>query len=155
MIVTDLAHLPAQLKTNAAFEIALDFLRREGWRCHADGTIPVDGARVYGMLQSYETKIPQATVPLEGHHKYIDIQFIIEGTEKIFWAAASGLTPTIPYDDAKDIWFSPAPPENATAVVLTAGQLAVLFPEDAHAPTHCVDAPVRVRKILMKVSVAG
>lgn len=155
MIVTDLAHLPAQLKTNAAFEKAIEFLRNEGWRGHADGTIPVDGARVYGMLQSYETKIPQATVPFEGHHKYIDIQCIIEGAEKIFWTAADGLTPTIPYDDAKDIWFSPAAPDNATAVVVTAGQLVVLFPEDAHAPTHCVAAPMRVRKILMKVSVAG
>ena len=155
MITSDLAHLPAQLKTSRAFEQAIEFLKREGWRGHADGTIPIDGNVVYGMLQSYETKIPKDTVPFEGHYKYIDIQYLIKGKETIYWTPTSGLTPTTPYDDAKDIWFSQSTRENATAIVLTPGQLVVLFPEDAHAPTHAVGASTHVRKIVIKVAVQG
>jgi len=155
MIVCDLTHLPSQLKTSAAFEKAIAFLRDEGWRGHADGTIPVDGERVFGMLQSYDTKIPKETVPFEGHRKYIDIQYVIEGKETIFWTPTDGLTPTTPYDETTDIWFCQSTREGATPVALNVGQLVVLFPEDAHAPTHCVGTPMHVRKIVMKVSVAG
>ncbi len=155
MLITDLAHLPAQLKTSGAFEKAIEFLRNEGWRGHADGTIPVDGERVYGMLQSYTTKVPQDTVPFEGHRKYIDIQYMIDGQETIYWTQTAGLTPTKPYDEAKDIWFSQSSRGNASAAVITTGQLVVLFPEDAHAPTHVAGSPTPVRKIVMKVSVAG
>ncbi len=152
MIVTNVANLARQVALNSKFEQALEFLRREGWRGQADGTLPIDGDLVYGMLQSYMTKLPQETVPFEGHHKYIDIQYLIEGKETIYWTQTAGLTPTTPYDAAKDIWFSRAPIGDATPIVLTPGQLVVLFPEDAHAPTHCAGAPVFVRKIVIKVA---
>ncbi|MBI5305417.1 MAG: YhcH/YjgK/YiaL family protein [Chloroflexi bacterium] len=155
MIVSDLAHLPAQLRTNSAFDQAIEFLRREGWRGHADGIVPIDGETVYGMLQSYETKIPQDTVPFEGHRKYIDIQYVIEGKETIYWTPTGALTPTTPYDDGRDIWFSQFTRQDAIPVALVAGQLAVLFPEDAHAPTHVSGASMRVRKIVVKVAVSS
>ena len=153
MIVSDLAHLPAQLRTDAAFDRAIEFLRHESWRDHAVGKIPIDGDRVYGSLQSYETKIPTDTVTFEGHRKYIDIQYVIEGKETIYWMPSSALTPTTPYDEAKDVWLCQSAYQGATSVALSAGQLAVLFPEDAHAPTHMVGAPTRVRKIVIKVAV--
>ncbi|MEW5718049.1 MAG: YhcH/YjgK/YiaL family protein [Chloroflexota bacterium] len=153
MIITDLDNLSRQLAMNRKFEHAIEFLRRAGWRGHPDGTIEIDGKNVYGMLQSYETKIPQTTVPFEGHRKYIDIQFLIEGKETIYWMPTERLTPTTPYDAAKDIWFCQASPTDAAAAVLSAGQLAVLFPEDAHAPTHAAGQPIRVRKIVIKIAV--
>jgi biofilm protein TabA len=155
MIVTQLEHLSSQMVMNALFEKAIEFLRREGWRGHPDGKIPIDGNAVYAMLQSYETKTPRETVPFEGHRKYIDVQYVIEGKETIFWIPTSGLTPTTPYDDAKDIWFCQLTREGSTPVVLSAGQLMVLFPEDAHAPMHSAGAPTHVHKIVIKVAVSG
>ena len=64
-----------------------------------------------------------------------------------------GHTPTTLYDDANAIWFSNAPRDDATIITLTAGQLAVFFPSDAHAPMHSADKPTRVRKIVVKVAV--
>jgi YhcH/YjgK/YiaL family protein len=81
MIVAQLKHLSSQMAMNARLEKAIEFLHREGWRAHIDGRIPIDGNTVYGMLQSYETKIPGETVPFEGHRKYIDLQYMIEGKE--------------------------------------------------------------------------
>ena len=153
MIVTNLENLAQQILANAKFERALAFLRHEGWREYPEGGIGIDGKNVYGMLQSYETKVPQDNVPFEGHRKYIDVQYMIEGKETIYWTQTSGLTPTTPYDDANDIWFSNAPRDDATTVMLTARQLAVFFPSDAHAPMHSADKPTRVRKIVVKVAV--
>lgn len=153
MIICDLAHLPAQVKVNFAFEQAIAFLRREGWRDQMDGKIPIDGECVFGMLQAYDTKIRTDTVLFEGHRKYIDVQYIIEGRETIFVTPTAGLIPTTPYDEVKDIWFCQSDRQDSIAVSLKAGQLVVLFPEDAHAPTYCFGAPTRVRKIVVKVAV--
>lgn len=38
------------------------------------------------------------------------------------------------YDAEKDVCFGPVKPGRRTPVRLGAGQLAVLYPEDAHAP---------------------
>ncbi len=153
MIITDLDNLSRQLAMNQKFAHAIEFLRREGWRGHPDGTIEIDGKNVYGLLQSYETKIPQSTVPFEGHRKYIDLQFVIEGKETIYWTPTHCLTPTIPYDAAKDIWFSHAPRGDATEIVLSSGKLAVFFPEDAHATRQAAGQPMPVKKVIVKVAV--
>ena len=153
MIVSELAHLSKQLQSNPKFEQALDFLQREGWRDCADGKISIEDDRVYALLQSYATKTPNVTVPFEGHRQYVDIQYVIEGKETIYCKPTSGLSPTTPYDESKDIWFCQSSLENASAVVLNAGQLAVLFPEDAHAPTHAAGTPLHVRKVVVKVAV--
>jgi biofilm protein TabA len=153
MIVTHLDNLNKQLAMNAKFKHAIEFLRREGWRGHPDGTIEIDGTNVYALLQAYETQVPQGTVPFEGHHKYIDIQCVIEGKETIYWTPTHRLTPTIPYDDAKDIWFSHTPRNDATEVVLSFGTLAVFFPEDAHATRQAAGQPAHVRKLIVKIAV--
>jgi biofilm protein TabA len=153
MIVTHLDNLSRQVAMNPKFECALKFLRREGWRGHPDGTIEIDGKNVYALLQAYETLVPQSTVPFEGHHKYIDIQCVIEGKETIYWTPTQHLTPTIPYDDVQDIWFSNTPRNDATEVVLSPGNLAVFFPEDAHATRQAAGQPSHVRKLIVKVAV--
>ncbi len=153
MIVTELAHLSKQLRPNYKFDRAIDFLQREGWRDCINGKISIEGDSVYALLQSYETKTPNVTVPFEGHRKYIDIQYVIEGRETIYCQPTSSLTSTIPYDDAKDIWFCQSSLREASVVVLEAGQLAVFFPEDAHAPTQAAGTPMPVRKIVVKVAV--
>ena len=154
MIVTHLDNLKKQLTMNSKFEHALEFLRREGWRGHPDGTIEIDGKNVYALLQAYVTQAPQNIMPFEGHYKYIDIQCVIEGKETIYWTPSQHLTPTIPYDDAKDIWFSHTPRNHATQVVLSpGGTLAVFFPEDAHATRQAAGQPVHVRKLIVKVAV--
>ena len=103
MIVSDLAHLPTQLKTNTAFDQAIEFLRQEQWRDKPDGKIVIDGDAVFALLQSYTTHLPENTVKYEGHRKYIDIQYVVEGKETIYWRHAPELTPTTPYDPATDV----------------------------------------------------
>ena len=154
MIITPLEHLARQLALNPKFERALDFLQREGWRGQPDGRIEIDGERVYALLQSYETKRVTDAVDYEGHYQYTDIQQVIEGQEIIFWTAAAWLTPTIPYEHARDIWFSRASTKDATRLVLTRACLAVFFPEDAHATRLALDQPTSVKKVIIKVAVA-
>ena len=52
----------------------------------SDGTYEIDGKRVFAMIQSYRTKQQTQEMMFEAHKKYIDLQYIVNGIEKIRWA---------------------------------------------------------------------
>ncbi|HEX9114382.1 MAG TPA: YhcH/YjgK/YiaL family protein, partial [Nitrospirota bacterium] len=74
------------------------------------------------------------------------------GGEIIGWAPAEGIAVREVYDEDKDICFGAATGK-WTPVFLQAGQMAVLFPEDGHAPRLAAGSPSRVMKIVVKVAV--
>ena len=154
MIVTDLMHIERQVLLTPTLVKAIEFLRRPEHASLAEGRVTIDGERVFALPQRYETSLP-GTPRFEYHRKYIDIQYIVEGEEVIGWAPSAQLKITESYDREKDITFGTVPPEVMTAVRLRAGQLAVLYPEDAHAPRLAAGAPSKVFKIVVKVEVRG
>lgn len=150
MIVTDLIHFERQVPLTPALRRAVEFLRRPDLASLSEGRVEIDGEKVYALPQRYETAA-QATPRFEYHRKYIDIQFIVEGEEVVAWAPADRMTITEPYVREKDVTFGTAPQDAITRVRLRPGQLAVLYPEDGHAPRLAADGPSKVCKIVVKV----
>jgi len=152
MIVTDVTHLAEQATLTPALQKALAFLQGLTGEPLADGRIEIDGSNAYALVQSYETQADGDWV-FEGHRKYLDIQYILSGEEVIGWAFIDRVAITMAYDPAKDAWLGTVPAAEITPVRLTAGQLAVLYPTDAHAPKRAAGAPMPVKKIVVKVAV--
>lgn len=151
MIVTDIKHLDHQVSMTNALRKAIDFLRRTDVHLLTDGRVEIDGDRVFALVQRYDTIITD--VPkFEYHRKYIDIQYIVSGEEVIGWAPAERMTVTEAYDEEKDICFGTVPEGEMTPVYLKEGQLAVLYPEDGHAPKLAAGRPSLVLKIVVKVA---
>lgn len=136
---------------NPRFAAAFAFL--EGvTAATADGRHDIDGDAIYALVQRYQTR-PQARPQLEAHRRYIDIQFIVRGREVIHWAPLATLSEvTLPYDAAKDAGLFAAT-SRLVPVGLAAGQFAILFPDDAHAPCCAWDDPEEVIKVVVKVAV--
>jgi len=153
MIVTDLVHIEKQVLIDQGLKKAIDFLRQLAPKDLREGKIEIDGQHVFALLQQYET-ITVDTPKFEYHQKYIDVQYIVSGEEVIGWLPAEQMTITEPYDPDKDICFGTAPKGQITPVHLRAGQLAVLYPEDGHAPKLAVTKPSQVFKIVIKVAVS-
>ncbi len=152
MIVSDMIHIERQIPQTAHMKKALSFLRRQDLRGLADGKIEIDGDRLFAIVQRYETMaihVPK----FEYHRKYIDVQFIVSGEEIIGWTPVEHMTIVVPYNVDKDICFGNGPKGKWTPVHLQAGQLAVMWPEDGHAPKISPGIPVPVMKIVMKVKV--
>jgi YhcH/YjgK/YiaL family protein len=150
MIVTDLINFERQVPLTPAIRKAVEFLRRPDLAMLPDGKVEIDGEKVFALPQRYETAV-QPSPKFEYHRKYVDIQFLVEGEEVIAWAPAERLTITEPYDRQKDITFGTAKPEDVTNLRLKGGRLAVLYPEDGHAPKLAAGAPAKVFKIVVKV----
>jgi len=151
MIVTDIKHIEHQVSKTAFFKKAIDFLRRPDIRNLVDGRVDIDWHDVFALVQRYETVKTDAP-KFEYHRQYIDIQYILSGEEIIGWVPAGQMTITEAYDTEKDICFGIAPKKEITMVHLQAGQLAVFYPEDGHAPKLAASAPSHVVKIVVKVA---
>ena len=118
-----------------------------------NGKYPLeDGA--YAAVSEYETK-PMATSKFEAHRKFIDVQLILSGSEII------GVCPTDGFSDAdrlgeynpdKDVEFF-AVRGDFEKLALSAGDFAILYPEDAHMPGVHETAPAQIKKIVLKIPV--
>ena len=107
---------------------------------------------LYFLLMRYDTK-PAEECKYEVHRKYIDIQLVIEGVEKIGYSEISALEPTTDYDDSGDAQFLEGAGDWVT---LGKGTFAVFMPQDAHRPSVnacCGSKPVF--KAVVKIPVGS
>lgn len=151
MILTDLENAESLLPGGAAFKMALDFLRRPDLPALPDGKYEIDGEKVFAMVQRYETLV-LAEPKFEAHRKYIDLQFLAAGAELIGWAPLEKMAVREVYDGGKDACFGFVTAGAWKPLRLGAGQLALLDPEDAHAPRLAAGAPAPVLKVVVKVA---
>jgi biofilm protein TabA len=117
-----------------------------------EGRHDIDGDNCFALVQSYATR-PSSQIPFEAHRQYIDIQFVLAARETLLWAPLAALTSvTQPYVADKDIAFFAHPP-HWIPIKLCAGQFAIFFPADGHAPGVECGGPAEVRKVVIKVRV--
>jgi YhcH/YjgK/YiaL family protein len=90
-------------------------------------------------------------VPMEAHEKFIDVQMVLMGEEKICVAEKASLEIVTPYDEAKDIAFYAW--ESAQEVNYRSGEAVVLYPAEAHLPGRAVNAPMTIKKAVLKIKV--
>ncbi len=152
MIVANLEDISGQLPPSPALTQGIAFLLSGRWQGLPDGRVDIAGDDVYALIQTYETLPVAEVLQLEGHRRYMDLQFVAEGEELIGWAPVDRLEVTIPYDSAKDIWFGTLPAASMTPLRLSAGQVAIFYPSDGHLPRRAAGAPCAVKKIVVKVA---
>ncbi|MDF3005589.1 MAG: hypothetical protein K0S22_2061 [Oscillospiraceae bacterium] len=112
------------------------------------GDYPIFGDDIILKIQSYNTK-PLEQARLEAHRRYIDIQYIVSGEEKIAVGSLDQAGEELEANPKSDIWFYAG---NADALTLKAGQFMLLFPNETHAPCISLTEPSPVKKALIKVA---
>lgn len=136
--------LPAALRTG------LDYLAKTDFAGIAAGKHEIVGSDIFVALSDYTTDSKE-NKKLEAHVKYIDIQYIVSGTENIGYGDMEpGLTVKEDKLAEKDVIFYQAVP-NETELKLTSGMYAVFFPWDVHRPGCTAGGPEPVRKAVVKV----
>lgn len=127
---------------------AIDWLMANSDVDLANGSYPVGED---GVVVKAETPalMPRERVRLEAHRRFIDIHVPLKGIETIGWAPVASLSYIhTPYSEDADIAFYSDTAHSMLHV--HPGQIAIFFPEDAHAPnigigTHrklCIKIPI-------------
>lgn len=132
----------------------------------APGTYEIN-PRVKAIVSEYTTKTINEH-GYEAHQKNIDIQYLLKGTEKIACLPVDELQETQPYNPDTDAAFyeSNLRPSTSDLRPLTSDlrpltldlrpltSFALFFPQDAHMPQLCIDAPEEVKKVVIKVKIS-
>ncbi len=87
----------------------------------------------------------------EAHKGEIDIQYPIQGFERVKWSPITNMEVNIPYDENRDRTFYKSPSEQMTEIVIGNGYFAIFFPQDGHGPQHFFKEKEKIKKITVKV----
>lgn len=152
MIFDKMDNISAYFSELPLLEKVAEFMEKFNTENLPDGNYEIDGDRVFASIQSYRTKQQTAEMMFEAHKKYIDVQYIVSGMEKIRWAKLSSVDLVEEhYSKGKDIAFYEG--DARFDFTLTKGTFLLLFPEDAHLPGLSADKDCNTRKIVFKVAV--
>jgi YhcH/YjgK/YiaL family protein len=113
----------------------------------APGKYPIDGENAYASITDVPTRTLDAA-KWESHRKYIDLQYVIRGEEKIGVTPLASATVTVPYNEAKD-----GANYTADGVYYTATpqEFYLFFPSEVHRPNIKVDGFDTDKKLVIKI----
>ena len=93
MIIDALANMDFYKNLNESLYKGLRFLKETDLAALPVGRYEIDGDAVFALVQEYETHLPEEC-RWEAHYTYTDIQYIVEGSEKMGWKALDGVVKT-------------------------------------------------------------
>lgn len=151
MIYQDQTYAPISPAVKERLGKAMQYLAKTDFAALEDGACEIDGKNIYVLLQSFHVE-EGIDAAFETHRAYIDVQYVIEGRLDLCVTPTNRLQLDGPYDGENDVVFYKRGADE-TVLRLNPGDMAILFPEDAHrmvcAPAP--GAPVYIRKCVIKV----
>lgn len=153
MIKDNLQHISYYTYLTPELQKCLKYLRDNDFSQLECGKYDIIEGKAYAIVQEYTTK-PEEDGKYEAHRKYVDIQFIAQGEEKLGRGDLNDFEEISKYDEEKDIVFL-APKDGAKeeCFKLIAGEFAIFTPQDVHMPCLTASEPTFVKKVVVKVAV--
>lgn len=127
---------------------ALEHIRNTDFTKMQTGRYDINGENIFAILSDYTTR-NSADCHLEAHRKYIDVQYMVKGSELVGYAPLIKQIPVTDYDKAKDFIFFK---DDLSFINFNKGMFAIFFPEDLHMPGIGME-PSSVRKVVIKVKI--
>ena len=147
MIIDALENMEFYQGLNEQLYKGLAFLKETDVASLPVGRYEIDGDAVVALVQEYETHLPEEC-RWEAHYTYTDIQYVVEGSERMGWNTLDGVVKTEDRPE-DDVYFFESEGDH---FVLHTGQFAVFTPQDAHRPGMAVDRQAPIKKIVVKVA---
>ncbi|MDA8126366.1 MAG: YhcH/YjgK/YiaL family protein [Deltaproteobacteria bacterium] len=151
MIIDTLANLHTYKPLHPLLGQVVAFIAKEDLGALKKGRIELtDG--IYANVDEYETTALEDTF-IECHKRYIDIQIIMAGVERIGICHTEEAKSSALYNEAGDFEKLDG---KCDFLTLKKGYFVLFYPWDGHAPGLKIDSvPERVKKIVFKIPVTG
>ncbi|HEX7365522.1 MAG TPA: YhcH/YjgK/YiaL family protein [Pelobium sp.] len=134
----------------ATWDKAFQFMENNDLEKLAVGKYPIDGDKVFASITETVDK-PFENTKWEAHKKYIDLQYIIKGKEKMGEASFENEKVAKPYDAAHDVALYDI--DKGKYYVADPKTFYLFFPSTTHRPSIMVDSN-KVKKLVIKIHVA-
>ena len=133
------------------FRSTFEYLKGTDLSRLSPGEYEIIGREVYAIVSEYVPK-EEAECNFEAHRRYIDLQYLINGEERMGVTTLDKVVPIGEYDEKKDIvFFKPDAP--GLYEVATPEVFYIFFPKDAHRPSIKEKDGVSVKKIVIKIKI--
>jgi len=126
---------------------AFDYIRSTDLKNLQQGKYEIEGKNIFAMISEYQTK-PESEGMLEAHKKYIDVQYVISGEERMGYTPLDKQEFIEKYKEENDIIFYKG---EKSFTKVEEGMFAIFFPTDVHMPGIAVEKPLQVKKLVIKV----
>jgi YhcH/YjgK/YiaL family protein len=150
----DAVQFATQYHLNKAYwDKAFAFLKTHDMQTIAKGRTNIEGDngdKVYAIVTEDPSKDYEKT-NWESHRKFIDLQYVIRGEEKMGKLPVTDATVTMPYNEARDLANYSG---EGKIYTVPEGTFILFFPTDAHRPNITPGGNKVVKKIVVKVRVA-
>lgn len=148
MILDTIDNAARYYRLDKGFQNAFEFLVRPDLKNLGTGKHEIQGNSVFAIISRALGRAKQDAL-VEIHNSYIDIQYIISGTDEMGWKPKSHCKkPAGPYDREKDIQFFMDQPD--AWITVLPGSFVIFFPEDAHLPQI---SDGEIHKVVVKVKI--
>jgi YhcH/YjgK/YiaL family protein len=131
---------------NKRLKAGLEYLSQTDFFDMENGRYDIIKDEVFAIVQDYQTKDEGK---LEGHRKYIDIQYIVKGIEKIGFATKVNQQPVTDYDNDIEFYDDRAD----MFIPMRENDFAIFYPQDLHMPCIKFNSNDYVKKVVVKVAV--
>lgn len=129
---------------------AFTFLKNTDLQKLAVGRHVIDGDNIYAIVQEAPTKDYDKTA-FESHLNYIDLQYVVNGEEKMGRTSVDAVRVDKPYNEKADIAYYTGEGEIFT---VKQNSFLLFFPGEAHRPNITPGGNKVVKKIVIKIKVA-
>ena len=152
MILDTLENAPLYRPISKGLSAAFDYLRHTDLLALPSGRVEIAGPELYAAVHEYHGKAPSEALVWEAHRRYIDVQYVIRGVERMGITHLKNVSITKPYDEAIDALLGTA---TGDIVTVPAGSFVVFYPHDLHAPGISGGGDEAIKKIVVKVAVGS
>jgi YhcH/YjgK/YiaL family protein len=135
-----------------AIQTAIKYLKENDFVSMETGVYDIQGKDIYAQVFDIMTEPAEKKRP-EVHEKYVDVQFLASGKERLGFTPDMGQYEVDERIDERDLIFYKEV-ENEGFIEATPGCYSIFFPNDVHRPGVMADEAMTVRKVVVKVAVA-
>ncbi|QHS54141.1 DUF386 domain-containing protein [Mucilaginibacter sp. 14171R-50] len=135
----------------AVWDKVFSYLREQNLDTLSAGKHPIDGENAYASVTEAPSK-DLDKAGWESHRKYIDLQYVIKGKERINVIDINKATITKPYSETSDAANYTA---EGASYIAEPGTFFLFFPQDVHRPNIKVAGYDVVKKLVIKIKVVN
>ncbi len=146
MVVDKIENYGRYKNINERLAKAFEYLITTDFNIIEPGKYEIDGDAIFAIVQEYDTK-EEADCYLEGHFKYIDIQYIVSGEEIISVVPLTNQVPVTKNEENDYAFYECA----TSPIIISAGMFTIFFQDDLHKPCMKSGSVTKVKKVVMKV----
>jgi YhcH/YjgK/YiaL family protein len=148
MILDKIENCELYFKLGTRIQQAFEYLRNLDFSDLKAGKYHIDGDRLFALVIEYETKKADECL-MEAHRKYLDLQYMYKGSEKIGYLLFDNQEIIKNYDSEGD--YALYNQTNHSLFSFNAGSFVIFYPNDLHMPNIMLTEPEKIKKIVVKI----